>query len=132
MKASILVVEDHNLLTTALLRVLRVRGGYDVPVAVQTAEQALQRLPGLKVDLILVDVSLPQMSGIDLVELLHIQYPSIPCLMLSGHNASQYVERSVQAGARGYILKEDVSGILEGIDRVLKGGMYFSHQLKYS
>jgi DNA-binding NarL/FixJ family response regulator len=128
---SILVVEDHGLLAAALLRILRERGGYDVPAVMTTAEQALEQLPDLKVDLALVDVSLPSMSGIDLVALVRIQYPKLPCLMLSGHNAAQYVDRSVRAGARGYILKEDISGILEGIAAVLSGGTYFSNELHW-
>ncbi len=130
--ASILVVEDHNMLAAALLRVLQNRGGYTVLAAVPSAEMALQKLPDIEVDLVLVDISLPRMSGIDLVGLIRIQYPTLPCLMLSGHNAAQYVDRSVEAGARGYILKEDITGILEGIEKVLHGGTYFSKQLHRS
>ena len=126
---AILVVEDHNLLVSALLRILRERGGYEVPSVARSAEQALEQLPGLHIDLALIDISLPHMSGIDLVAMIRLKYPKIPCLMLSGHASQQYVDRSLLAGARGYILKEDVPGIILGSQKVLNGGTYFSSGL---
>ncbi|HEY5901259.1 MAG TPA: response regulator transcription factor [Anaerolineales bacterium] len=128
--ASIFVVEDHQLLSGALRRILRERGGFDVVGMVPTAEQALEDLDGLKVDLVLVDVSLPGMNGIDLVAALQNRRKGLPCLMLSGHSSRQYVERSMEVGARGYVLKDDIAGILEGIRRVLAGGTYISKQLQ--
>jgi DNA-binding NarL/FixJ family response regulator len=126
---SILVVEDHSLLVSALLRILRERGGYEVPAVASSAEQALEQLPSLHVDLALVDISLPRMNGIDLVALIRMKYPKLPCLMLSGHASQQYVERSMLAGASGYVLKEDVPGIILAIREVLQGGTYISSGL---
>jgi DNA-binding NarL/FixJ family response regulator len=130
MMASIFVVEDHLLLSGALQRILRERGGFDVVGMVPTAEQALEDLDGMKVDLVLVDVSLPGMNGIDLVAALQNRRKGLPCLMLSGHASRQYVERSMAVGARGYVLKDDIAGILEGIRMVLAGGTYISKQLQ--
>ena len=127
---SILLVEDHAIFADALSRLLQERGRHEVVEVVGTAEQAQERLPEVDVDLVLVDVSLPKMSGIDLVAKIHERYPKLPCLMLSGHNASQYVNRSLAAGARGYLLKEDVGGILEGIQQVLQGNVYVSKGLR--
>ena len=127
---SILLVEDHALLAEALSRLLQEAGLHHVVAIAPSAESAQERLPDIDVDLVLVDVSLPKMSGIDLVAKLHEHYPNLPCLMLSGHNASQYVKRSLAAGARGYLLKEDVTGILEGIDQVLRGNVYISKSLR--
>jgi DNA-binding NarL/FixJ family response regulator len=126
---SILVVEDHSLLVASLVRILRERGGFEVVAVASSAEQALEKLPGLAVDLVLVDVSLPRMNGIDLVAIIRVEYPGLPCLMLSGHASAQYVDRSLEAGARGYVLKDDVSGIIKGIKLVLNGGSYISSQL---
>jgi len=77
-----------------------------------------------------VDVSLPDMSGIDFVAALQKDYPHLPCLMLSGHTSAQYVERSLAAGARGYVIKDNFNGILEGIERVLQGEIYISEELQ--
>ncbi len=126
---SILIVEDHSLLVSALLRLLQEHGGYEVPEVASSAEQALEQLPRLKVDLVLVDISLPRMNGIELVSKIRRKYPRLPCLMLSGHASPQYVERSLRAGARGYVLKEDVPGIILAIQKVLQGGTYLSRGL---
>jgi len=127
---SILLVEDHAVVAKALSRMLRERGSLDVVAVAETAEKTLETLPGLNVDLVLVDVSLPRMSGIDLVREIHKIYPNLPCLMLSGHTSPRYVERSLEAGARGYVIKDNTQGILEGIQHVLAGEMYLSEELR--
>jgi DNA-binding NarL/FixJ family response regulator len=84
----------------------------------------------ITVDLALVDLSLPRMSGIDLVQRLQQENSRLPCLMLSGHLDSLYVRRSLHAGARGYVLKGDSEAILEGIRKVMKGEIYLSPELR--
>ncbi len=126
--ASILVVEDHPLFVQSLARLLRDRGGYQVS-SVGSAEEAMQQLDG-KFDLVMIDVSLPGMSGLDLVDEIHQKDPHLPCLMVSGHMATHYVHQSMESGARGYVLKEDISGILDGIKQVLRGGTFISKALR--
>lgn len=126
---SILVVEDHPVFVQSIVRLLQSRGGYET-TAVQTAEQAIDHLPQLRADLVLIDVSLPGMSGIRLIKAIHDLKPSLPCLMLSGHVAANYVQQSMAAGARGYVLKDDIPGILEGIRQVLAGGTYISEAVQ--
>jgi DNA-binding NarL/FixJ family response regulator len=128
--ASILVVEDHPLFVQSLVRLLKDRGGYNVS-SVGSGEDALQQLGGgLKYDLVMIDVSLPGMSGIDLVQAIHQKKPQLPCLMVSGHTATNYVHQSMELGARGYVLKEDISGILDAIKQVLRGGTFISRALR--
>lgn len=127
---SILLVEDHKLVAQVLSNILRQRGGYDVVAVLRSGEEALSLLSGFQVDLILVDVSLPGMSGIDFVQMVRERHPDVPCLMISGHAASRYVNKSLEAGARGYVLKDDMEGIVEGVQRVLEGGTYLSKQLQ--
>jgi DNA-binding NarL/FixJ family response regulator len=126
---TILLVEDHKLMAKALVSVLHKDGKFTVANVAETAEDALERLPNLQVDLALVDVVLPHTSGIDLVSRIHEKYPDLPCLMISGRSASQYVKRSLAAGARGYVLKDDIQEVILGIRHVLGGGVYLSKQL---
>jgi DNA-binding NarL/FixJ family response regulator len=128
--SSILLIEDHLLFATAIQRLLTNQTDLEIVGVVQSGEDALKKLPDLQVDLILVDVSLPTISGIDLVQQIHIEFPRIRCLMLSGHTTPKYVKRSLDVGASGYVLKDDVSGILEGIRRVLAGEIYLSEALR--
>ena len=119
---SALLVEDHAIFASVLIRLLRQAGNIEVTLAAKTAEEALQQLTVQRFDLALVDVFLPKMSGISLVALIHDRYPGLPCLMLSGHMLRHYVNSALHAGARGYVLKENPQEILEGIERVLQGG----------
>jgi DNA-binding NarL/FixJ family response regulator len=127
---SVMLVEDHPIFAQVLLRFLRERGQLEVVSVTRSAEEALDQIPGLELDLILVDVSLPGRSGISLVLRLHEKYPDLPCIMLSGHRSPQYARRSLDAGARGYLIKDQAEGILEGIQRVLDGEIYVSEELR--
>jgi|SRR5215207_2822890 len=126
---SILIVEDHKIVAEVLANILRRSGQYEVASVVHTAEEALERLSNQDVDLVLVDISLPYTTGIELVAMIRQKYPSIPSLVISGHNTSLYVNRSLKAGARGYIVKDDIHDIVTGIQHVLDGDIYLSNQL---
>lgn len=127
---SILVIEDHAVFGKALVRLLAEKANADVVDVVRSGEEALDRLATMDVDLALIDVSLPTMNGIQLVGRIHSLYPDLPCLMLSGHLTPFYVKRSLEAGARGYVLKDDIPGVLEGVARVLNGEIYISNALR--
>ncbi len=126
---TILVVEDHPVFVVSLTRLLRERGNYEVATA-RTTEEAVDRLTQLKVDLALIDIALPGRSGIWLIKELRNLQPDLPCLMLSGLSAGLYVQQSMEAGARGYVLKDDVPGILDGIQTALDGGTFISEALR--
>jgi len=126
---SIMLVEDHPIFAQVLLRFLQERGHLEVVSVARSAEEALDQIPDFELDLILVDVSLPVRSGISLVLLLHEKYPDLPCVMLSGHRSSQYARRSLDAGARGYLIKDHADQILEGIQHVLDGEIYVSQEV---
>lgn len=128
--ASILVIEDHVVFGKALVRLLHEKANMEVVDVVRSGEEALEKLPSLQVDLVLIDVSLPKMSGIQLVSEIHLRYPHLHCLMLSGHLTPFYVQRALEAGARGYVLKDDIPGVLEGVERVLDGEIYVSSALR--
>ena len=130
---SILLVEDHKIMAETLVHILRTKGQFNVADVAESAEDALEWLSeqeaDLQVDLALVDVVLPRTSGIELVSMIQQKYPDLPCLMISGRSAGQYVKRSLAAGARGYVLKDDFQDVVKGIRHVLEGGTYLSEQL---
>lgn len=130
MTYTIFLVEDHKVMAEALTRILQHKGNYKVAEVAASAEEALERLEHVQVDIALVDISLPHTSGIDLVSRIHEKVPGLPCLMISGHNSSQYVKRSLSAGARGFVLKDNIYEVLEGIQQVLDGRIYLSKQLE--
>ena len=127
---SILLVEDHAIFAKALMRVLYERGRLNIVAVAESAEEALEKIPGLDLDLVLIDVSQPKKSGISLVLVLHEKYPELPCVMLSGHLSPYYARSSLAAGARGYLVKDHAEEILEGIQRVLQGEIYVSEEVR--
>jgi DNA-binding NarL/FixJ family response regulator len=128
--ASILIVEDHKLLAEVLATTLERKGKFNVTKVVHTAMDAIEELPSLNVDIALVDLSLPKMNGIDLVAFIHENYPELPCLMMSAHTAHHSIRRALVAGARGYIVKDDINELIDGVNHVLRGGVYMSKMLR--
>jgi DNA-binding NarL/FixJ family response regulator len=128
--SSILIVEDHSIFGKALVRLLTEKAHIDVVAVISSGEEALEKISDLDIDLVLVDVSLPRMTGIQLVSVIHEKFPDVRCLMISGHMTPFYVQRALEAGARGYILKDDIAGVLEGIPSVLSGEIYVSKALR--
>jgi DNA-binding NarL/FixJ family response regulator len=127
---SILLVEDHAVFAKAIQRVLQERGHMEIIAIAESAEEALEKITDLEIDLVLVDVSLPNTSGINLVIALQRKYPQLPCVMLSGHASQHYARSSLAAGARGYLVKDHMEEILEGIQHVLQGEIYVSADVR--
>ncbi len=127
---SILLVEDHAVFAKALLNMLAQNEQLQVVSVAEDAEQALERLRELKVDLVLIDFSLPGMTGIELLEKLRHSFPDLYCAILSGYILPQHARRALAAGARGYLVKDDPMGILTGIQHILKGEIYVSRELR--
>lgn len=127
---SILLVEDHAGFAKALLQMLGQNPNLHIVAVAESAEAALQYLRGSNVDLVLVDYSLPDMSGVTLLEALQEQHPDLSCAMISGHLSLQHARRALEAGARGYMIKDNPLGILNGIPRILKGEIYVSEELR--
>lgn len=127
---NLLLVEDHPVFARTLVQILKQQEDLNVVMVADTAEKALELIPDLDLDLILVDVSLPKMNGIDLVGEVTQMYPHVPCLVVSGHLSDVYVRRSLAAGARGYVTKDSANGIIEGIYQVLQGEIYIGKELR--
>lgn len=127
---SILLVEDHPGFAKALLNMLGQNPNLQIVAVAESAEAALQYLRESTVDLVLLDYSLPDMSGVTLLESLVKEYPDLPCAMLSGHLSLQHAQRALQLGARGYMIKDNPLGILNGLPRILKGEIYISEELR--
>ena len=128
--SSILLVEDHAGFAKALLNMLAQNPSLQIVAVAESAEAALTYLRESSVDLVLLDYSLPDLSGISLLEKILEEHPDLPCAMLSGHLSLQHARRALEVGARGYIIKDNPLGILAGLPRILKGEIYISEELR--
>jgi DNA-binding NarL/FixJ family response regulator len=127
---SILLVEDHAGFAKALQNMLSQNPNLQIVAVAESAEAALHYLRGSRVDLVLLDYSLPDMSGVALLEKLQATYPDLSCAILSGHLSLQHAHRALELGARGYLIKDNPIGIMNGLPRILKGEIYVSEELR--
>ena len=129
-KIRLVIVDDHSLVRDGLRARLSVVAGLQVIGEAAGGEQALQLAAELAPDLMLVDVGMRGMNGIELATILRDRHPAIRVLMLSMYDTREYVLSAVRAGARGYVLKESpTEEILSAISAVCAGGNYFSAQV---
>src|SRR5689334_1319800 len=129
-RKKIFIVDDHAVLRDGLTEVINQSKELVVCGEAATGEEALEQIPAAAPDLVLVDLSLPGMNGLELVHELKTKHPAVRILVLSMHDESLYGERAVRAGARGYIMKHQVAREVQAaIQTVLSGELYLSPKL---
>lgn len=130
MRNRIYIVEDNPIVRDMLNQFLSRVCDLDISGSARTAEQALAEIEASGADIVLIDVALPSMSGIDLVHELSARMPGLPCLMVSGHQETTYFDRAIAAGAQGYVVKGNPDDLQEGVNNVLAGQNYVSPSLR--
>ncbi len=129
-KARILLVDDHPLVREGLSVTINDQPDLEVCGHAASASQALESVAALHPGLVVVDLTLENSHGIDLVKDLRIQHPGVRVLVVSMHDEILYAERAVRAGARGYLMKkEPPEALVEAIRKVLRGELYFSESI---
>src|SRR5271170_4687254 len=123
----VLIVDDHPIVRQGLRRVMENEEDLVVCGEAETARDARIAIRELKPEVVIVDISLKQGDGIELVKDARAHHPQLPILVLSMHDETIYAERMLSAGANGYIMKQAASDqFLISLRRVLDGGIYVS------
>jgi DNA-binding NarL/FixJ family response regulator len=126
----VFIVEDHPVFREGLVQVINGEGDLSVCGEAGDAEQALEAIRGLNPDLVLVDLSLPGKSGLELIKELRARSVGAKVLVLSMHDEALYADRVLRAGGDGYIMKEeDPEEVVHAIRDVLGGRIYVSEQV---
>ena len=126
----VLIVDDHPIVRQGLRRMIEPESDLVVCGEVQTEREARAAIRALAPDVVIVDISLGQGDGLELVRDVHAQQPDLPMLVLSMHDELIYAERLLAAGASGYIMKQAASDqLLIALRMVLAGGTYVSESL---
>ena len=127
----ILIVDDHPMLRRGLAALIESVPDLTVCGEAATRTAALDAIRASPPDLVIVDLMLGDSHGLDLVKDLKIRHPGMPSLVLSMHDEALYAERSLRAGARGYVTKQELDDtLLTAIQRVLAGDIYMSGKLQ--
>lgn len=128
---SILIVDDHPVLRRGLAALIESEPGLTVCGKVATRAVALKLIRKNRPDLVIVDLLLRGDDGLELIKAMKIHHPKIPALVLSMHDESVYAERSLRAGAKGYVTKQQLDEtLLLALRRVLDGETYLSEKLE--
>ena len=121
----ILLVDDHPLVREWLTQLINQQPDLVVCGEAESAAAALEALSGARIDLAVVDLSLRDSAGLELIKSLRKIDPPVPVLVLSMHDEALYAARVFRAGARGYVNKrESAQKVVEAIRRVLEGKLY--------
>jgi DNA-binding NarL/FixJ family response regulator len=129
-KTRILIVDDHPIMRAGLAQLIGQEDDLTVCGEAEDPARALAAIEKFPPDLAVVDISLKEGSGIELIKDIRVRWPKLPVLVLTMHDESFYAERVLRAGARGYVTKAEASTkVVEGIRQVLAGGVYVSDKI---
>ncbi|PMR72681.1 response regulator [Billgrantia endophytica] len=127
--AKVFVVEDHAFMREMLREYINQEEDLEVCETAESGEVALERLEQITPDLVLIDLSLTGITGLDLISRLKERHPGLQCAILSGHGERRYVDQALAAGAQGYILKGDPDELPGAIRQMIQGQRYISNTL---
>lgn len=130
-KRKVFLVDDHDLARVGLRRLIESEN--DLAVCGEAADgvDALKALSAAKPDIMVADLNMPQMGGLDLLKSVKQRFPKLPVLVISMHDETVYAERAFKAGARGYLMKkESAAKVIPALREVLAGKRYMSDVMK--
>lgn len=123
----ILVVDDHDIIRRGLNQLLTMRQGWEVCGEAKTGREAIALAEQLQPEIVVMDVSMPEMNGLEAARRIHKSFPKIGILILTLHFSDQLVREIVAAGARGYILKSDTSrDLVSAVEAVANRQTFFT------
>jgi DNA-binding NarL/FixJ family response regulator len=127
---TVLIVDDHPVMRYGLTQLIESEGDLEVCGEAGTATEAFGAVGSLKPDLVLIDLTLPDKSGLELIKEIKAHHEETDVLVVSMHDETLYAERALRAGARGYIMKEAAAeNLIDAIRRVIEGRIYVSEKM---
>jgi DNA-binding NarL/FixJ family response regulator len=129
-KAKVLIVDDHPIVREGLADLVNKEKDLVVCGQAEDGYQAMEAIRELEPDIAIVDISLKDTSGLELMKDIKTQYSGLPVLALSMHEESLYAERALRAGAKGYVMKREATkNVVMAIRKVLSGQIYLSERM---
>ncbi|MCU7891984.1 MAG: response regulator transcription factor [Candidatus Thiodiazotropha sp. (ex Ustalcina ferruginea)] len=129
-KKKIIIAEDHNILRAGLKALLTSNPQFEVIGEADNGREAIRRVIDLKPDLVIMDLSMPGLNGMDAIREIKERTPNVKTLVLTVHNEEEYVLASLKAGANGYVLKDATHNeLMTAAERVLNGKTYLSAEI---
>lgn len=128
---SVFLVDDHPIVRKGYRHLLRGEEHLQVADEAGSGEEALEKIPSVRPDLAFVDISMAGMDGLELTRRLNQVCPEVRVIVVSMHKEARYVESALEAGARGYIVKDEVNQVIaEAAREVMNGNRYLGRDLE--
>ncbi|WP_100405465.1 response regulator transcription factor [Bacillus solitudinis] len=129
----IVIIDDHELFREGVKRILAMEEGFDVVADGEDGSQAMDLVANYRPDVILMDINMPKVNGVEATRELIASYPNIKVLILSIHDDETYVAHVLKTGASGYLLKEmDAGALIEAVRVVASGGAYIHPKVTHN
>jgi DNA-binding NarL/FixJ family response regulator len=129
-RTRILLVDDHPMVRERLAEIINREADLTICGEAEDRHEAITAIPTKRPDLVIVDLTLKNSDGLELIKDIHLRWPKVVMLVVSMHDESLYAERVIRAGAQGYITKQEATRkILLAIRRVLAGGLYLNEKV---
>jgi len=126
----LVLADDHTIVREGLKQLLGAAGDLQVVGEAQNGHEVIERIRALDFDVLLLDMSMPGKSGIELIRQVHAEKPKLRILVLSMHEEHQYAVRAIRGGAAGYLTKESASRqLVDAIRKVAAGGAFISSEV---
>lgn len=125
MSISVLIVEDHPVVRSGIRMLLTEEGDIEVLAEASNGREALKALETLKPDLLLLDISMPELNGLEVTQFVREKYPALPILILTMHEDERYFFQLLRAGATGYIVKGAAPNDLVSAVRAVAAGQAY-------
>lgn len=128
-----LIVDDHQVLIDGIKALFAGHSQIDICAEALSGEQALEHAANEKIDVVLLDINLPDTNGFEVCRSLKKEYPELKIIALTMHNEAAFISRMIKAGVDGYLLKNSgKEEIQEAVNTVMKGEQYFSEPVTKS
>ncbi|MFC0559277.1 response regulator [Halalkalibacter alkalisediminis] len=132
-KIKIVIIDDHQLFREGVKRILAMESEFEIVADGQDGSQALELVKLYRPDVILMDINMPNMNGVEATKELVQAFPNIKVLILSIHDDESYVTHVLKTGASGYLLKEmDADALIEAVKVVASGGAYIHPKVTHN
>lgn len=126
----VIIVDDHKIFRESLTYVLESQANFNVVAQANNGLELLSILKHTKPDIVLLDIEMPVMDGVEATREAIKLYPDLKILVLSMHKDEEFYSSMIDLGVKGFILKEsDTQEVIKAVDEIVKGSLYFSQEL---
>ncbi|CAH0238087.1 Transcriptional regulatory protein DegU [Peribacillus sp. Bi96] len=133
MKTSIIIIDDHQLFREGVKRILDFESSFDVVAEGDDGSEAMDLVEAHKPDVVIMDINMPTMNGVEATKMLVNRYPETKVIILSIHDDENYVQHALKTGAQGYLLKEmDADALIDAVRVVAEGGSYLHPKVTHN